>query len=242
MQNFWHRRARAIQRLKDLVSHKGNPRLQMLLFLLATGLAGFLSSILLHAAGLTSMGIRYPLAVGLAYLVFLLLLGLWLLFLRRDRKETAAGSTGDAVDTTLDLMDDADVDVLPAVNFGSTMSSSSKSSGIGFDVGDSDSEGIVALIVVALIVVALGSAVVASAYVLIDAPVLMAEVLVDGGLLFGLSRRMRSRNPHWTMGVIRRTWIPVLIVAGCFSLVGFALGYFAPGAVTMGEALRIVSH
>jgi hypothetical protein len=159
----------------------------MMLFLLATGLAGFLSSALLRAAGLSSMAIRYPVAVGVAYLVFLLLLALFVSYHRSRRQQSPAGPSG---------CDDAYVyyfpDVQPAAAnspqpTGSSSSAPGKGSGGSrLDLGGGNGEGLVVLVVI-LILVAIGSALLASVFVLLEAPLLLAEVLVDGVLLVGLS-------------------------------------------------------
>jgi hypothetical protein len=56
----------------------GFPRLQMLFLVLLTGVAGLAASYALLQSGVDSMPLRYPLSVGCAYVVFLLLLWLWL--------------------------------------------------------------------------------------------------------------------------------------------------------------------
>src|SRR5262245_2464710 len=54
------------------------PRLQMSIVVALTGAAGFLTSYTLLQLGMDAMAVRYPLAVGAAYGVFLLLLRAWL--------------------------------------------------------------------------------------------------------------------------------------------------------------------
>lgn len=77
----------------------------MLLILVLTGGFGFFASWSLLELGISALWIRYPLAVVLAYGVFLLLLRLWLAYQRRRR-----GSTGDSVDLS-DLLDPGLLDV-----------------------------------------------------------------------------------------------------------------------------------
>jgi hypothetical protein len=73
-----------------------------------------------------------------------------------------------------------------------------------------------------------------------DAPALMAEMLVDGALMAGMARRLRPiPGHHWTFTAIRRTWVPFLVTAAAFCVVGFALESFVPGATTMFEAVRL---
>jgi hypothetical protein len=233
-------RARAIQRLTAVLLRRGAPRLQMTLFLAATGLTGFLASKLFHAAGLHPMAIRYPLAVGSAYLAFLLLLSLFVSYHRSRRRRSPAGSSGD---DGSDLLYNLDFESRPS-NTPATTGTSGATSGKGaggtsldLDIGDGD--GLVVVVVV-LILIAIGSAICASFWVLIEAPVLLAEILVDGVLLIGLARRIDPWGaPHWASGVIRRTVVPFIAVAVCFAAVGYGLEHLVPGATTMGDALRV---
>jgi len=68
----------AIRRAEQWLLNHNLPRLQMALILGITGLsAAFFSFLMLHA-GIDALGLRYPVAVALAYGVFLLLLRVWL--------------------------------------------------------------------------------------------------------------------------------------------------------------------
>jgi hypothetical protein len=76
-----------------------------------------------------------------------------------------------------------------------------------------------------------------------EAPALLAEAFVDGVLIVGLARRVRPRRaPHWVVGVVRRTWLPVVVVAVIFALVGSLLQQVQPGARTLAEALHQAQH
>ena len=87
-------RHQLIQRIKHELERRGYPRLQMMLIVALTGGAGFLGSFALLAFGVDSLALRYPLAVGIAYLVFLLLLWLWL-----------RTSSDDYADVSIDVLD-----------------------------------------------------------------------------------------------------------------------------------------
>lgn len=69
---------RRVERVRLLLMRRGMPRVLMSLILAATGAAGFLVSFALLHAGVTRMWLRYPVAVLVAYGVFLLLLRVWL--------------------------------------------------------------------------------------------------------------------------------------------------------------------
>jgi hypothetical protein len=77
-------RERAIERVRQRLVRGGWPRLLVSFLLALTGAAGFLISAALLRLGVTLMSVRYPLAVILAYCVFLLLLRLWLALRRKS--------------------------------------------------------------------------------------------------------------------------------------------------------------
>ncbi len=76
-------RKRLVYKLRTHLLRRGLPRLEMAVMVAATGLAGFAASAVLLAVGITSMAIRYPAAVFLAYLVFLAFLRLLVEYHRR---------------------------------------------------------------------------------------------------------------------------------------------------------------
>src|SRR4028119_271651 len=77
------KRKRAIERVRRHLLRGGRPRLLVSFLLALTGAAGFLISTALLHLGVEMMSVRYPLAVLLAYSVFLLLLRFWLALQRR---------------------------------------------------------------------------------------------------------------------------------------------------------------
>jgi hypothetical protein len=236
-------RARAVARIQRFLLQKGHPRLQMALILLATGSAGFLASVALHAAGLGAMWLRYPLAVAFAYLIFLGLLALWLLSFRsRRRHQSILPSEVYRVDT-IDVSSGMQPWNVPPPGGAGTVTAAGAGDGPATAAGRSsgtslgDGKGCLAVVVVILIVAAVAAAVLLCVWVLATAPVLLAEVLVDGLLLALVARRLGAAPPeHWTGAVLRRTlWVAVL-VAVVFAVVGGALEALVPGAQTMGEA------
>jgi hypothetical protein len=239
------------------------PRVQMTLLLAVTGGAGFLTSYLLLRAGLDRMALRYPLAVGVAYLVFFLLLRLWIA-LQRDADDIASDAVdlgADVVDLGIDVASSAGNAVEGEVpwsggggSFGSGGHSSafgasmpaprsapspkgSSSFDFGFDI-DSPAALLVLAIAAAVAAVVLGAMI----YVLYLAPILLAEVLVDGVLLVALYRRLKGSEPeHWFFGAVKRTWIPAAVVAFTFFLAGTIFQRLAPEARSIGgvwEAVR----
>jgi hypothetical protein len=232
-------RGRAVERLKGSLLRRGSPRLQMVVFLTLTGLTGFGTSVLLHAAGMNTMAIRYPLSVAVAYLVFLFLLYLWLTSYRHRHARANSRPGSVYLDPWPYYYGSAPAEPSAAAT-GSPPAPADGGMGSGGGwggLGDADA----ALVVIVLVILAIVAAATASVIILIEAPVLLAEVLVDGLLLAGLARRVRGQpSQHWMTGVVRRTWLPVVAVAAIFALVGLGLEQTLPGATTMGEALRAV--
>src|SRR5215207_6872003 len=110
-------------------------------------------------------------------------------------------------------------------------------SGLDFDL---DSEGCV-FFLLALALIAAG--VCASLYVVYAAPLLLAEILVEGVLLSGLYRGMRRarRGGDWLGAALRRTWLPVLLTLLTFAAAGYLLQRAAPRARSIGEAFHMVN-
>ena len=261
-------REELVERAKDRLLARSLPRLQMSGLLALTGASGFLTSFVLLELGVDSMAVRYPVAVLAAYAVFLVLLRVWLA-IQRD----GSWDVGDFVDVTEVVVDGAGTVAAGGGglsggggSFGGAGASASfaappsaplsiaprmpapripapKSGGGGKGFGfslDLDEGGIVVLIAVLILAVAaLGTAL----WVVWSAPVLLAEVLVDGLVMTGLYRRLR-RGPeptYWLVGAVRRTWLPVLVTAALFGFSGWLLQTAVPDARSIGPAIEAVS-
>jgi len=86
------RRVRTL-RLSRKISHRGFPRLFMLLLITLAASLGLLASAWMLRHGWHNMGLRYGLACLVAYPGFLLMLSVWLWLLRRrDRRRALAGT------------------------------------------------------------------------------------------------------------------------------------------------------
>jgi hypothetical protein len=266
-------RSAVVLRLRRRLERDGWPRLQMMLIVALTGAAGLLCSALLRGAGVEHMAVRYPLALGGAYAVFLGLLWLWMRTRAEDyfdalgvpdglpwpaRTEAAApdnaippmhsGGGGEFAGggASASFAEDAGGgfgNVDSGGNFAEPGAVSTVNDGDGpldavgeaaSAVGDAD-ELAIPLAALALV---LGVAF-ASLYVVWAAPVLFAELLVDGVLSCSLYRRLRTvERRHWLKSALRRTLLPFCITAAVVAGVGAALAAHAPGATTLGEALR----
>jgi len=92
-----------------------------------------------------------------------------------------------------------------------------------------------------LTLAAVFSAIIAAGYVVHSAPVLLADVLVDGAISAGLYRRLRRAQGHtWWEGAVRRTIIPAAVVLVTFVAAGFAIHGAWPEAVTLGDAWHAI--
>ena len=68
------------------------------------------------------------------------------------------------------------------------------------------------------------------------APVLLAEIQVDGALVAGLYKRVKGiEQRHWLRTAVRRTLLPALLVALFLATAGYALQRAVPEAHTMGD-------
>lgn len=251
-------REHVIERVKRRLLRKGAPRLLMMLILLLTGAAGFAVSFSLLRLGLTRMWLRYPIAILLAYCVFLLLLRLWLFYQSRGH-----GPELEDADQLLDLMssegtgDIAELaDLIPSGggsggnfefggggaggSWGESVSSAPKaiqssgggggSGGFGFDL-DLDEGWLIVLAIIAIL-----GGIIASLYVIYIAPALLAEILVDGLLVAGLYKRLKGvEQRNWLGTAVRKTLLPALIVALFFSIGGYLFQKAVPAARSIGE-------
>ncbi len=226
-------RERAIQHVTACLERRGQSQVLMLMFTAIATVNGVLASTWLHAVGMDSMVIRYPLSVGIAYLVFLLELSFFISHHRARRKKFVDDS---AYWHSTDLS--GIPQSIPTGRGGSptTLTEKPSGGGSGFNFGGFNGDGI---LVVLLILAAVVSTILASLFVIYQAPVMLAEVIVDGVLFFGIARRVnRMGNQHWFSGVMRRTLGPILILAVCFSAIGIGLQSVGPKATTMAEAFR----
>lgn len=251
-QNFVINRARAIQRVKERLLSESFPRMQMTLIVALTGGFGLLASSLLLRLGLESMALRYPIALLFAYGFFLLLLWLWLRTNADDYAEVpdisglmprtssanshseafcgkggtadGGGASGDYVNSGASIEESI---TNPFSEVGDSVAS----------VADAD-ELAIPLVAIAL---AVGIAL-ASLYTVYIAPVLFAELLVDGALSYALFRRLQGQDPtHWLVNSFRRTVVPFLVTAVFLCASGIAMNIYAPGAASVGQVIAYAS-
>jgi len=255
-------RGAEIRRLMAKLEGDGLPRLQMFFLVALTGLAGLASSFTLLHGGVDTMLVRYPLAVGCAYLVFLFLLWLWLRTAADDYvdgpsdfPQFGGGGDGTAVGIDHDQVFSAGGgeyggggasgsfqmdETLPAPSMPQVDIPGGDSVGeaVGEVIGGAD-EGAIPL-AIALLLAALAAVLLfATLYLVYLAPALFAELLVDGALSASLYRRMRGlQTRHWLESAVRRTALPFAVTALGLGLIGFGFQAYAPEAHTLGEVLK----
>lgn len=246
-------RKRLVEKLRTHLLRRGLPRFEMGVILAGTALAGFAASVVFLALGISSMAIRYPLAVLVAYGCFLGLLRLWVEYHRRrlvadpdvsgvmpelipgrvltsgsNPASDQAGEFGGA-GATRDWSESSGSADLSTLNEGAAHPAGA---GVILDI-DAD-EGWV--IVLALSV--MGAALLAVFYVVYAAPVLMAEVVLDVLLVSGLYRRLRALKPqHWLSTAVRHTWLPVMVTTALVAAAGILFQRIAPHARSIGQVL-----
>ncbi|HYO98594.1 MAG TPA: hypothetical protein VER76_00090 [Pyrinomonadaceae bacterium] len=102
---------------------------------------------------------------------------------------------------------------------------------LGFDLDLG--EGCALLIIPIVAVVGL---IVVMFYVVYAAPVLLAEILVDGLLLAGLYKRLKGvESRHWLRSAVRRTLAPALLTTALFIGAGYLMQRAIPEARSIGD-------
>ena len=234
------------------------PRLQMTLIVALTGASGLLSSFLMLRGGLDTMALRYPLAVVVSYGMFLLLLWAWLRTTSREWIDVpdialptgGFGGPGGAIDVPAPFGGaggdfggggaSGSFDGVAEVDdaFSKPLSSAGDAAAKVADGLDLDEGGLPVIAVILIVSLAMVLAA-AAFYVIYVAPVLLAEVVVDGALTYALHRRVRvDESRNWLVAACRRTLVPFVATAILVAIVGSAMSFYAPGARSVGEVVR----
>ena len=225
------------------------PRLQMLLLVSLTGLAGFLASFTLLQLGMLSMGLRYLVAFGFAYTVFLILLWVWLQTRSEDYADAA--NLGDFSSGSGNAQGGDHFSGGGGSGGGGGASGHFDSPAVGLHsdmhgggVGDAvDSVGDVVgaadeLAIPLVLLFFIGALFLSSMWVVYSAPLLFAELLVDGVLTVGLYRRLRGiESRHWLETAIKRTVWPFAMTGVLVFACGWGMQLYAPEAHTIGQVV-----
>lgn len=219
----------------------------MFLLVTLTGASGFVASYLLLHAGFVEMWLRYLVSFGVAYLMFLFLLWLWLTTRAEDYTDlpdfSGSPSFGSGSPGTCYSGKGGDFGGGGASgSFDAPSESTSLFSDSGGSVGDTlgtvtDAEEFAIQLVV---LVLLGAMLFSSLFMIYSAPVLFAELLVDGVLSASLYRRLRGlETRHWLETALRRTALPFALTAAIVSTSGWGMALYAPEAHSIGD---VISH
>lgn len=240
-------REELITRLRDRLTQHGAPRLQLLLIVGLAGAVAFLVSAGGLRLGLSSMTVRYPLAAACGYLTFILLIRVWIVW-QRGRWDPSIDFDPGAAHA--DLPSDPAGDDVPLFQGGGSGgagasedwtagSANGLASGgrggtrmnVDFDLDE--------LWPIALAAACAVGGLVAVLYVVYAAPILLAEVALDGAVVTALYRRMRRADAaHWAATTLRRTWMSAVALVVFTTIVGFAFERIAPDARSIGGVIR----
>ena len=238
-------RRREIQRVRGDLERDSFPRLQMLLLVTLTGASGFAASYLFLRAGIVEMWLRYLVAFGVAYLIFLALLWLWLRTRAEDYIDIPdisglhssdpdssgtgySGNGGSFGGGGASSSFDA-----PSEDF-SVFDDTSNTVGDAISTASEAEEFAIPLVVLVLI----GTLVFSSLFMVYSAPALFAELMVDGVLTVSLYRKIRKlETRHWLETAVRRTALPFVLTATIVSASGWAMTLYAPEAHSIGDVV-----
>jgi len=229
----------------------------MTLGVIVAGVGGLLTSFVALHLGLTRMAVRYPLAVAVAYAIFLGYLWIWLRMHGIRIRSEARNRTIEISPSDLDVVAFPFRSDAPApFEFGQGGSFSGGGGGAewgetaapeapahavavahvakkagassGIDLDDGAWVLFIAGIAAAAV---LGAAI----YVIYIAPVLFAEILLDAALAAGLYRRLRGVDARsWWRTAIRRTIVPAAGSALFVSVAGAVMQSVYPQASSIG--------
>ena len=227
------------EKVKRYLVQRFYTRFHMSLILASSALAAMLANWLMLHGGVHAMWLRYPLAVSIAYLVFLAGVRLWLQYMglmrssdtqsslveNLDVPDISLGGGGAKVELPEALPRGGGqfggggahgswTEANPARAFAATSrTGDSPSAGIGAELGnfaDLDGEGLVLLLLALLLIASLF---LLSGYVIWFAPDILGEAAIGALLAGGLAKpAKRQDNDGWVAGVVKKTWWPFAIV------------------------------
>jgi hypothetical protein len=221
-------RTEAVNRIAQYLRRKSQPRLLLFAILVFTGIVGAASSFLMLHIGLEAMYLRYPIAALIAYLVFLLLLRLW-----QDHQAHQP-------DLAMQLGTESGVHNTPNVRMEDKQTGSKRSFLDALDAIDllnifDEAPGLLIWLLIAVIVGGLALL----GLVLSFAPILLAEVLLDGLLVAGIWKRFKkSGDDNPLRAAFRITRIPALMVILALFVIGYVFKLLAPSANSIGDVIR----
>ena len=229
-------------RARRQLQHHGWPRLQMALIVVLTGAAGFLASHALRQAGMDAMLLRYPLAVLMAYGVFLLLMWLWIRWrwdAVADGLGSGPGGGGSHQGSPWSGSGGHSGGGGASASWGEAATSSSTSAGSTSLLDVADGEAGLPLLAILGIIALVATVLLASVWVVWSAPVLMAELLVDAAIAGGLYKRMQGMQEQgwWRLCLSHTIW-PLLGLLVFFAGLGWLAQELVPDAVSLMQVFK----
>lgn len=221
-------RVRMLGRLRQYLTRRRSPRSVLSSILILTAISGFLSSMGMLKLGLGEMWLRYPLAVLVAWGVFLALVRAWA---HREHEEVRVDEDLADLGPKDDVFDGA-----PGrrVLYDDT---SPRRWWDGFDwlTALLEAESFIIGLAVLIAVIALAGAFVAIAGLILQAEVILAEVLLDVLLVSALNKRLHKLGPGWWLeSAVRQTVGPVIAVLLFLGTSAFLMQKYAPEAESIG--------
>ncbi|MBX9601484.1 MAG: hypothetical protein K2X35_10780 [Bryobacteraceae bacterium] len=239
--------------LKQRIVQRYFLRFHMGLILAATIGSGVVASKVLLLAGVHSLVFRYPLAVLLSFGAFLGMIRVWIWYVHA-RPSWNPGSAADGLsDVAVDLAAESGARAFVPGGGASGGGGASDMWEAGPTAGNSgswmpdvdvdldfDGEGALVLAVLALLMLAIFGA---GVYLVWLAPEILAEAAVSvilAGSLAKTSRRMDREG--WMGGVLRRTWIPLVLVTMLSGVFGWVCRQACPEAGKLADVLACISQ
>jgi hypothetical protein len=247
------------------LTHRYFIRAHMTVMLSMVLLSGLVASRALLRAGVTNMGLRYPISVFFSYVVFLGLIRLWLAYMCRVAQAARLAAADSTRSSGGGFLDDSsgwsgsagsggsgefagggggsggggssgDFGRSGGSDSGSGGGKGSSSSSSSSSGGGGDGDGLLLLLLFVLLVAAVFGA---GAYLVFQAPAILSEAAFHAVLAAGLIKSARDvHEPSWMGGVLKATAIPfaiVLILSGVF---GYQAHKRCPGSFDVRQVFR----
>lgn len=210
-------RHQLIRELQRLIEARESPRLYMALLIAITGLTGFVASFILLNLGLHTLWLRYLIAGGLAYLLFLALLHEW------THRRGADGIDLSGLPSGSEPCGADNPDTTP--------------NGSPPTEGDLPLDAEAAPLFLLILLLALAAS---CAWIITSAPQLLAEMMLDSAVAAGVYRRLRHRDRRsWIDTAVRGTYRPFLMVVLVLMAIGWTAQQLHPEVETLGQFLRL---
>jgi hypothetical protein len=243
------------KRFKERILHTYFVRCDMSLILVVVIVSGVGSSKLMLECGIHSLPLRYPLALLVSFLAFLLLIKVWIwyVFCRKSAVDLIDADPGDVPISggggggspgtvhfgggdsggggASDVWDEESQSFVTSSHSFSSSRGAGGSSGFDLDLGDDFA---IILLVAALVLAIAG----ASGYLIYAAPHILPEAAWQATLATGLARVTKpSGHEGWLKGVMRASAIPFAVVLVFVVGLAWVTHRHCPGAVKLAEAL-----